>query len=75
MAPNGAPEIDNAVQYLIGRFTHTHALAVGKGDHRVRRHFDVLDEIGVENHRRVVESCDVNHGRLLKAYRQFRGKD
>jgi hypothetical protein len=35
----------------------------------------VLDEIGVENHRRLVEAGDVNHGRLLEAYRQFREKD
>ncbi len=51
-----AAELDYLRYDFFGAFEHDELLAVGEADHRVRRGFDVLDQIRVEDHGHVIHT-------------------
>jgi hypothetical protein len=62
-------ELDDPVHDLIGGFENNEFLTGGKADDSVRRHFDVFDEIGVDNQRYPIDARKPNHIPVQLAYR------
>lgn len=69
---NPAPEIDHLADHLFGAFKHHEFLPRRQTDYRIRGRLDVLDQIGIQNQRNVVDASEMNHRarkRLQGAYR------
>jgi flagellar motor switch protein FliM len=57
----GPPESDDPLYHFIRAFQHQEFLAGSQGNHRVGRHFNVFDEIRVDNQRNMVQPGQVDH--------------
>src|ERR1700722_14567237 len=58
---NAAAERDHAANQFFRILQHDQLLTVGQTDQSVRRGLDVLNEIGVEPQRNVIDTCDFDH--------------
>jgi hypothetical protein len=65
---NRALEFDYPADHFVGIFEHHEFLSVDQADHGVRGRFNVLDQVRIEDQRRVVDAGYVNHrgGRSLQ---------
>ncbi len=46
---NLSAEFHHELDHLIGGFPHAHDLPGGQGNHRIRRLFNVFDQVGIQN--------------------------
>jgi len=58
------PELADALYDFFGGLQHHDLLTGGHTDHSVGSFLDSLDQIAIQDHGRVVETCDVNHDLL-----------
>jgi hypothetical protein len=49
-------EFHYALNHFLGTLADSQDLPGGQGDNRVRRDFDMLDQVGVQHHRHVIET-------------------
>src|SRR4051812_41766820 len=64
----GTPELHDSLDDFIGRFEDHDFLPVGEAHYRVRRHFDLFDQVAIQNNGSVVETGYVNHGYSLSQH-------
>ena len=67
-------EIHDPLDYFLGGLADAQDLPGGQRDHRIRRHVDVLDQVGVQHQRRAVQPGQMDHRRFRGTYRRGRVK-
>ena len=58
---NSAAESDHFIDDLLAGFEHHDLLTGGERDDCVGSRFNVLDQVGVQDQRKMVEPCNLNH--------------
>ena len=52
---------EHAPDHLIGAFQYTNLLPGSKADHGVGSDLHMLNQIGIENDRCLIQTCEVDH--------------
>ena len=55
------PEANDAFNDFVGGFAHQYFLTRGESDNRIGVHFDVLNEIGIDDYSELVETRQSDH--------------
>src|SRR5271157_3943552 len=59
------PEFDNTPYHFFGGLTHPQNLSGGQRNHGIRRHVDMFDQIGVQNHGSAIQASQPDHGLFM----------